>query len=58
MPLRVNLRLADLIEVARRLGTAARPEILDWGEDVGAERIEDAYSNRPATVPKRAETQK
>jgi antitoxin MazE len=55
MPLRVNLRLSDLIEEARRLGAAARPEILDWGEDVGAELIEDAYfvSPRGPSAPRR-----
>jgi antitoxin MazE len=36
--------LSELIAEAKRLGSAAQPEIVDWGADVGAEIIEDAYS--------------
>jgi antitoxin MazE len=39
------VRLSDLVAEAERLGPVAQPEIVTWGPDVGAEIIEDAYSN-------------
>jgi antitoxin MazE len=52
-PRRGQVRLSELIAEARRLGPAARPEIVDWGPDVGAEIIEDAYS-KPRKRARRA----
>jgi antitoxin MazE len=43
-PAVAQVRLSELIAEAKRLGPAAQPEIVDWGPDVGAEIIEDAYS--------------
>jgi antitoxin MazE len=39
-----RVRLSDLIAEAKRIGPAAQPEIVQWGDDIGAESIEDAYS--------------
>jgi antitoxin MazE len=41
---RERVRLADLVAEGERLGAAAHPEVAAWGGDVGAERVEDAYS--------------
>jgi antitoxin MazE len=43
-PAVARVRLSDLVAEAKRLGPAAQPEIAEWGDDVGAEIIEDAYS--------------
>ena len=43
-PSAARVRLSELVAEARRLGSAAHPEIVAWGGDVGAETIEDAYS--------------
>jgi antitoxin MazE len=43
-PAAARVRLSDLVAEAKRLGSAAQPEIVEWGDDVGAEIIEDAYS--------------
>jgi antitoxin MazE len=37
-------RLEDLIAEMGRLGSENEPETVDWGPDVGAEIIDDAYS--------------
>jgi antitoxin MazE len=39
-----HYRLEDLIAEMDRLGPENVPETVDWGPDVGAEVIEDAYS--------------
>jgi antitoxin MazE len=43
-PATAQVRLADLVAEAKRLGPAAHPEVVRWGRDVGAEFIEDAHS--------------
>ena len=48
-----RVRLSDLVAEAERLGPAAHPEIVEWGADVGAEIIKDAYST-PRGRPRRA----
>ncbi len=48
-----QVRLSELIAEAKRLGPAARPEVVEWGPDVGAEIIEDAYS-KPRKRTRRA----
>jgi antitoxin MazE len=52
-PSAARVRLSDLVAEAERLGRAARPEIVAWGGDVGAEIIEDTYSKPPGR-PRRA----
>jgi antitoxin MazE len=51
-----HYRLEDLVAEMDRLGgAAAAPETVDWGPDVGAEIIEDAYSRgeiEPEPAPK------
>jgi antitoxin MazE len=37
-------RLEDLLAEMDRLGPEYQPETVDWGHDVGAEIIDDAYS--------------
>src|SRR6516162_6938029 len=37
-------RLEDLLAEMDRLGPDNQPELVDWGPDVGAEVIDDAYS--------------
>jgi len=39
-----HYRLEDLIAEMDRLGPENRPELVDWGPDVGAEIIDDDYS--------------
>ena len=39
-----HYRLEDLIAEMDRLGPENEPELVDWGPDVGAEIIDDAYS--------------
>jgi antitoxin MazE len=48
-----RVRLSDLIAEAERLGSAAHPEVVAWGADVGAETIDDAYS-KPRRRSRRA----
>jgi antitoxin MazE len=54
-PSSAQVRLSDLIAEAKRLGPAAHPEIVRWGEDVGAEIIKDAYS-KPRRRRRRAKS--
>jgi antitoxin MazE len=39
-----HYRLEDLLAEMDRLGPENRPELVDWGPDVGAEIIDDDYS--------------
>jgi antitoxin MazE len=39
-----HYHLEDLIAEMDRLGPENRPEVIDWGPDVGAEIIDDDYS--------------
>jgi antitoxin MazE len=39
-----HYRLEDLLAEMDRLGPDNRPELVDWGPDVGAEIIDDAYA--------------
>jgi antitoxin MazE len=39
-----HYRLEDLLAEMDRLGPDKRPELIDWGPDVGAEIIDDDYS--------------
>ena len=43
-------RLEDLVAEMDRLGPENRPELVDWGPDVGAEVIDDAYSRGEITL--------
>jgi antitoxin MazE len=43
-------RLEDLVAEMDRLGPENEPETVDWGPDVGAEVIEDAYSRGQTTL--------
>jgi len=43
-------RLEDLIAEMDRLGPENEPETVDWGPDVGAEIIDDAYSRGEITL--------
>ncbi len=43
-------RLEDLIAEMERLGPENEPELVDWGPDVGAEIIDDAYSRGEITL--------
>lgn len=44
-PLRIpRYTLAELVAEMDRLGPENRPELVDWGPDVGAEIIDDDYS--------------
>jgi antitoxin MazE len=36
--------LEELVAEMKRLGPESRPELVDWGPDVGAEIIDDDYS--------------
>jgi antitoxin MazE len=43
--------LEELVAEARRLGPENEPEMVEWGPDVGTERIEDdAYSRGEITL--------
>ena len=44
-------RLEDLIAEMDRLGPENRPEVVDWGPDVGAEIIDDNYSRGLIPAP-------
>ncbi|HTS41346.1 MAG TPA: AbrB/MazE/SpoVT family DNA-binding domain-containing protein [Xanthobacteraceae bacterium] len=46
-------RLDDLIAEMDRLGPQNRPEVVDWGPDVGAEEIDDDYSRGRILAPGR-----
>jgi antitoxin MazE len=39
-----HYRLVELVAEMKRLGPENQPETVDWGADVGAEIIDDAYS--------------
>jgi len=43
-------RLEDLVAEMDRLGRGNQPELVDWGPDVGAESIDDAYSRGEITL--------
>jgi antitoxin MazE len=43
-------RLEDLLAEMDRLGPEYEPETVDWGPDVGAEIIDDAYSRGEITL--------
>jgi antitoxin MazE len=43
-PSAARVRLSDLVAEAKRLGRPAHPEIVAWGDDVGAEIIADAHA--------------
>jgi len=45
-----HYRLEDLIAEMDRLGPENEPETVDWGPDVGAEIIDDAYSRGKITL--------
>jgi antitoxin MazE len=51
-PVRIMSRytLDDLIAEMKRLGPENQPELVDWGPDVGAEVIDDAYSRGEITL--------
>ena len=44
-------RLEDLLAEMDRLGPENRPEVIDWGPDVGAEIIDDDYSRGLIPAP-------
>ena len=44
-------KLEDLIAEMDRLGPKNRPELVDWGPDVGAEIIDDDYSSGLIPAP-------
>ena len=44
VPATKHYRLEDLLAEMDRLGPKNRPELIDWGPDVGAEIINDDYS--------------
>jgi len=46
-----HYRLEDLIAEMDRLGPENRPELVDWGPDVGAEVIDDGYSRGLIPAP-------
>lgn len=48
-----HYRLEDLIAEMDRLGPENRPELVDWGPDVGAEVIDDDYSRGLIPTPSR-----
>src|SRR5215831_10312218 len=48
-----HYRLEDLIAEMDRLGPENRPELVDWGPDVGAEIIDDKYSQGNIAAPGR-----
>jgi antitoxin MazE len=45
-----HYRLEDLVAEMKRLGPENEPETVDWGPDVGAEIIDDAYSRGEITL--------
>jgi antitoxin MazE len=45
-----HYRLEDLLAEMDRLGPENAPETVDWGPDVGAEIIDDAYSRGEITL--------
>jgi len=45
-----HYRLAELLAEIDRLGPENAPETVDWGPDVGAEIIDDAYSRGEITL--------
>lgn len=44
-------RLEDLLAEMDRLGPETRPEVVDWGPDVGAEIIDDDYNRGRVVTP-------
>jgi len=46
---RSRYRLEDLVAEMKRVGRDNEPEFVDWGPDVGAEVIDDAYSRGDIT---------
>ena len=46
----MKYRLEDLLAEMDRLGPDNRPKLVDWGPDVGAEIIDDAYSRGEITL--------
>jgi antitoxin MazE len=44
-----HYRIEDLLAEMDRLGPKNRPDLVDWGPDVGAEIIDDDYS--PGSIP-------
>jgi len=42
--------LAEMLAEAKRLGPENEPETVEWGPDVGAEIIDDAYSRGEITL--------
>jgi antitoxin MazE len=45
-----HYKLEDLLAEMDRLGPESEPETVDWGPDVGAEIIDDAYSRGEITL--------
>jgi antitoxin MazE len=45
--------LAEMLAEMDRLGPENRPEVIDWGPDVGAEVIDDDYSRGLIPAPSR-----
>jgi antitoxin MazE len=45
-----HYRLEDLLAEMDRLGPENTPKLVDWGPDVGAEIIDDAYSRGEITL--------
>jgi antitoxin MazE len=45
-------RLEDLLAEMDRLGPENRPEVVDWGPEVGAEIIDDEYSRGLIPAPR------
>ncbi len=45
-----HYRLEDLVAEMDRLGPENTPELVDWGPDVGADIIDDAYSRGEITL--------
>jgi len=50
-PLRTSRQLLEeMVAEMKRLGSENVPEMVDWGPDVGAEIIDDAYSRGEITL--------
>jgi antitoxin MazE len=50
-PLRTSRQLLEeMVAEMKRLGPENQPEMVDWGPDVGAEIIDDAYSRGEITL--------
>ena len=47
-PVRKRLTIDEIVAEMKRLGPDAQPPLVDWGPDVGAEIIDDDYSNGTA----------